>query len=254
MELLGLKIRRGKLAEIAYAGINAVIPVALLLLIHGFDSVYPALALVFLSKWRIFSLRPRFWWINIKANSVDLLVGVSVVGLLYLSMTSLILQLVIVAAYVVWMLYLKHRSGSGAIRLQAGIAQFLALTVLFSLSAVTNDFLIVLGCWIIGYSVARHLTSVYDENSVELLSGLWGLLTAQLGWILYTWTTAYNIGLSVKIPQMSLVMLVLSYAATRLYAAAKKDELTLSLVRLTSIYSIILLAIIIIFSSWDVVI
>ncbi|MGD8374127.1 MAG: hypothetical protein PVI21_04740 [Candidatus Woesebacteria bacterium] len=254
MELLGLRVRKGKLGEIAYAGINALIPVVLLLLIHGFDSIYPALALVFLSKWRILSLRPRFWWINIKANSVDLLVGMSVVGLLYLSMTSLILQLVIVLLYGFWMLYLKHRSGISSIHWQAGIAQFFALTVLFSLSTTVNDFLIVLGCWVIGYSVARHVTSAYDENSVELLSGLWGLLTAQFGWILYYWTTAYDLSLPIMIPQIALVMLVLSYAATRLYSAAKKDQLSVALVRLTSIYSILLMLVILLFSHWSVVI
>lgn len=254
MELLGLRVRKGKLGEIAYAGINALIPIVLLLLIHGFDSAYPALALVFLSKWRIFSLRPRFWWINIKANSVDLLVGVSVVGLLYLSMTSLILQSVIVLVYGYWMLYLKHRSGVNAIHWQAGVAQFLALTVLFSLSTVANDFLIVLGCWVVGYSVARHVTSTYDENSVELLSGLWGLITAQFGWILYFWTTAYDLSLPIMIPQIALVMLVLSYAAVRIYDAAKKDQLTTSFVRLTSIYSALLLVIILLFSRWSVAI
>jgi hypothetical protein len=254
MELIRSRIRRSKLGEIAYAGINALLPIALLLMIHGFDSPYPALLLVLLSKWRIFALRPRFWWINLKANAVDLLVGISVVGLLYISMTSLLLQLIVAFGYGVWLLYLKHRSDASAIRLQAGIAQFLALTVLFSLSTVVIEPLVIAGCWVIGYSVARHLTSVYDEGYIELLSCLWGLFVAQIGWLLFHWTIAYDIGLPVKIPQIALILLVISFSVTRLYVAAKDGRLGTSLIRLTTIYSVVLLAIILLFSRWDVTI
>jgi hypothetical protein len=43
------------------------------------DFVKVALALVVLSKWRMFAVRPRFWAANIRANGVDLMVGLSIV-------------------------------------------------------------------------------------------------------------------------------------------------------------------------------
>ena len=41
------------------------------------------LILVIASKWRIFAVRSRYLWLNIKSNLVDLIVGISVVLLAY---------------------------------------------------------------------------------------------------------------------------------------------------------------------------
>lgn len=254
MEFLRSKIRRSKVGELAYIGINVLLPIVLLLLVRNFDSIYPALALVLLSKWRILALRPRFWWTNIKANAVDLLVGVSVVGLLYLSMTSLPLQIAITLAYGGWLLYLKPRSDNRSIMLQAGVAQFLALTTLFSLSTVVDELVIIAGCWVIGYSVARHMLSNFEEDSTDLLSCVWGLLTAQLGWLLFHWTIAYDLSLPIKIPQIALIMLVLSFGVARLYSAAKHNRLSETAVRANAIFAAVLLIIILVFSRWNVTI
>lgn len=255
MEFLRSRIRRSKVGDLAYIVINALLPIVLLLLVYNFNSIYPALALVLLSKWRILSLRPRFWWVNIKANAVDIMVGVSIVGLMYLSGNdSLPMQVFLAIAYGAWLLYLKPRSDSSSIMLQAGVAQFLALTLLFSLSIIVNEFLIILGCWVVGYSAARHIVSTFEEDSIDLLSSIWGLIIAQLGWLLFHWTIVYDIGLPVQIPQISLITLVLGFAAVRLYAAGKTERLTESLVRTTSIFAGILLLVIVVFSRWDVTI
>lgn len=257
MELLRSRIRRTKLGEIAYLGINALLPLAVLLLIRSFDSLYPALVLVLLSKWRILALRPRFWWMSLKANAVDLLFGVSIVGLLAIlqsSQASLLLEFAVAVVYGGWLLYLKPRSSQSAILLQAGIAQFVALTTLFNISTLVNDFVIIAGCWVIGYSVARHVLSNYEEEATELFSTIWGLFLAQLGWLLYHWTTIYDIGLPIKLPQISLLVLVIGFTAVRIYTSARASRLTEMMLRLTTIFSIILVLIIIIFSRWDVTI
>jgi hypothetical protein len=254
MELLRSRIRRSKLGELAYVAINALLPIVLLLLVHNFDSIYPALALVLLSKWRILALRPRFWWINIKANAVDLMVGISVVGLLYLSMASLPVQIVIMIGYGAWLLWLKPRSSLHAILLQAGTAQFLGITVLFSISTILFEPLVVLGCWIIGYATARHVVTSFEEDSVDFISCLWGLVVAQLGWLLYQWTIVYDVGLPVKIPQISLMLLVISFVVMRVYRAVKQRRLADASVRMNVIFAMVLLAIILIFARWDITI
>lgn len=254
MDLLKTGIRRTKVGEIAYIAINAVLPFALLLLVLNFSSAYPALALVLLSKWRVFALRPRFWWVNIRANLVDFLVGASYVGLLYLSAGNGFtpIMLVVALAYGVWLLYLKPRSDHASIMVQAGVAQFVALTVLFSLSAVINEFLIILGCFGIGYIAARHVVSNYEEDRAEFLSYAWGLVISQLGWLLYRWTVTYDLRLPFDIPQISLVVLVVSMVAARLYSAAKAHRLSTSLVRSTTIFGAALITFILIFARWDV--
>ncbi len=254
MDLLKTGIRRSKVGEIAYIVINAALPIVLLLIVLNFGSAYPALALVLLSKWRVFALRPRFWWINIKANLVDFLVGVSYVGLLYLSLGSLPVMILLALGYGAWLLYIKPRSDPSSILLQASIAQFVSLVVLFSLSVVINEFFIVLGCWVIGYVAARHMVINFEEEYVEFISAAWGLVISQLGWLLYRWTVTYDLQLPFKIPQIALLTLVISFAAARLYVASKSGRLTSSLVRSTAIFSTVLITFILVFARWDVTI
>lgn len=252
MELLKTGIRRTKFGELAYIAINAALPIALLLLVMNFSSAYPALALVLLSKWRVFALRPRFWWVNIKANFVDFMVGVSYVGLLYLSIGSPLIMWLLAIGYGVWLLYIKPRSDHASIMVQAGVAQFVALTVLFNLSAVINDFFVILGCFGIGYITARHVVTSFEEDRSEFISYAWGLVLSQLGWLLFQWTVTYDLQLPFKIPQIALLMLVISMAAGHMYSAAKDRHLSKSLVRSTTILSAVLIAFILIFARWDV--
>lgn len=252
MELLKTGIRRTKVGELAYIGINAALPLVLLLLVLDFGSAWPALTLIALSKWRVFALRPRFWWINIKANFVDFLVGVSYVGLLYFSNSNLPIMLLLAVGYGVWLLYVKPKSDHSSVMLQAGIAQFLALTVLFNLSVVVNEFFIIMGCFVIGYIAARHVVGSYEEDRGEFIAYTWGLVLSQLGWLLYRWTITYDVRLPFMIPQIALLTLVIGMAAAKLYAAAKAHRLTMSLVRSTAIYSAVLIAFILIFARWDV--
>lgn len=254
MELLKTGIRRSRVGELAYIAINAALPVVLLLLVTSFGTAWPALALVLLSKWRVFALRPRFWWINIKANFVDFLVGVSYVGLLYLSSGQMFIMLGLAVAYGVWLLYLKPRSDHESVMIQAGVAQFAALTVLFSLSTIVNEFFIILGCFAIGYIIARHVVINYEEDHAEFVGYAWGLVISQLGWLLYRWTVTYDLQLPFKIPQMALLTLVVSMAAARMYAAAKSHRLSVGFVRSTMVLSAVLIAFILIFARWDVTI
>lgn len=254
MELLKTGIRRTKVGELAYIGINAALPLVLLLLVLDFGSAWPALALVLLSKWRVFALRPRFWWINIKANFVDFLVGVSYVGMLYFSNDNLPVMLLLAVGYGVWLLYVKPKSDHSSVMLQAGIAQFVALIVLFNLSVVVNEFFIILGCFGIGYIVARHVVGNYEEDRGEFIAYVWGLVLSQLGWLLYRWTITYDVRLPFKIPQIALLALVISMAAAKLYAASKAHRLNMVMVRSTAIFSAVLIAFILIFARWDVTI
>lgn len=250
MELLRAKATRTRVSEVIYIGLNALLPVAVLALVRLFDPPYLAVVLVLLSKWRIFALRPRFWWANIKANLVDVLVGLSAVGLLFLASDAFWLQIVIAVLYGVWLLVLKPKSGAHAVMLQAGIAQFVSLTVLFHFYRLPEA-VVLIGCWLIGYMCARHVISNYEESYVELLPGLWGLFVTQLGWLCYRWTNIYNVGLPILLPQIALIMLVIGFCAARMYHASKHKTMTNQMLRGTIIFGAALLAIILLFSPWD---
>lgn len=251
MEFLRSKASRNKASEALYFILNALLPFVILLLVRGFDPPYLAVVVVLLSKWRIIALRPRFWWANIKVNLVDVIVGVGVVGLLYLASHNLTLQVIITLLYVIWQLTIKRMSTHHGIMLQAGISQFIGFVVLFSFSTTISELFVILGCWAVSYVAARHLISNYEERYVELFSSLWGLLGAQLGWIMFYWTSAYSVGISILIPQIALIMMVLGFSLAQLYHMQKHDRLKSTAVRGTILFTVSLIAIILLFTPWD---
>ncbi len=65
-------------AHFFYLGLLVLLPLIVFVLVRlGF--VQLAIIVVILSKWRMFAVRPRFWAANVRANSVDLLVGIPIV-------------------------------------------------------------------------------------------------------------------------------------------------------------------------------
>lgn len=251
IDLLRTKATHSRLSELVYIGFNAMLPIAVLLLAR-LDPPYLAILLVVLSKWRIFALRPRFWWTNIKANMADLVVGISTVGLLYLASASLPLQIVLAIAYAVWLLGIKPRSGVKGTTLQAGIAQCAGLVTLFHFSVLLPEIVVLLGCWLIGYVAARHFISNYEEPYIEVLAAAWGLFVAELGWLMYRWTTVYNLGIPIRIPQIALIMLVIGFCAARMYHIRQHGRMTPAVLRGTVFFGLGLLLVIIFFSSWDI--
>ena len=251
IDLLRAKATRTRVSNAVYTVINLLLPVAVLLLVR-LDPPYLAFALVILSKWRILALRPRFWWVNIKANLADLMVGISAVALIYLAQSSFTLQIALAVLYGVWLLVLKPRSTNHGVLLQAGVAQVVSLIALFNFSVLLPEFFVLMACWLIGYVAARHVVTNYEEQYVELLSAIWGLFLVELAWVMFRWTNVYNLGLPIKIPQIALIMLVIGFCAARMYDFSKAKRLTPSMLRGTVLFGAVLIAVILFFSSWDV--
>lgn len=251
IDFLRARATRNRVSEAVYTGLNILLPIAILFLVR-LDPPYLAFALVILSKWRIFALRPRFWWTNIKANLADIMVGISAVALIYLASTQFSLQVILAILYGVWLLVIKPRSSTRGILLQAGITQFICLVTIFHYSVVLPEVIVLLASWLTGYVSARHVVSNYEEPYVELLSSIWGLVTVEMAWVLYHWTNTYNLGLPIKIPQIALIMLVVGFSVARMYDYGKHQRLTKAVVRNSVLFSLALLAIIIVFSPWDV--
>ena len=227
MELIRTASRkRSLLSETIYIILNLSLAIIVLLLVLGFTES-PILAYIFilLSKWRIFAVRPRFWFANIQTNLLDTLVGLSVVTLLWQATGALPLQITLTILFALWLIVIKPLSGRVAMVFQAGLAQFVAIIALFTVSYAWPSFLVVLIMWLIGYTAARHVLSAYDEEDMNLLSLLWGLVVAQLGWLGDHWAIAYALpftkmlfpGAVVQIPQIAIIITALSWFAERSY-------------------------------------
>jgi len=225
MDLNKNLLRRVRLGEVLHFISAFVFVVIELLLIFTFQLVALAFVLVLLSKWRVFAVRPRYWFANIKANLVDTIFLLGVIALMVQPGADLTSQILWSALFIVWQLVIKSRTSQIMMVTQAGIMQFIAFTALFHYSAQisSNQFfllVILLGAWLIGYSAARHmLTSYESEEKTDFFSLLWGLAVAQLAWILGHWTVQYSYqgGNGVEIPQIAVLLIVCSFVGFRAY-------------------------------------
>ena len=227
MELLKLVRRRSFLSELVYAVLNIGLAIALLLIIRYTESIPLAIALVVLSKWRVFAVRPRFWWANLRSNIVDFIVSISVVLHMYAlngaaieEPRKLILLGIMAVLYIGWLLYIKPRSKRSFVALQAGIAIFLGASALFTVSYNWPVSLVVIAMWVIGYSAARHILSSYDDETHGLFLGIaWGLVLAEIAWVAYHWAIAYSLPFvsSIQIPQAAIIVALVSFLAYKAY-------------------------------------
>ncbi|HET8883994.1 MAG TPA: hypothetical protein VFM68_00810 [Candidatus Saccharimonadales bacterium] len=219
MEFLKSSKRRSLFSELVYIGLNIAFAVAILVIVLAIESPLLAFALVLLSKWRILAVRPRYWFANIQANLVDLIVSVSIIILLYSASGALAAQILLTGLYIAWLLYVKPQSKRIFVAVQAGAATFLGVMALMMLSYDFIASLVVIIMWLIGYSAARHVLSSYEEAHRSFYSLTWGLVMAELGWLSYHWTFAYalpGVG-DIQLPQVALIALAMSFLAERVY-------------------------------------
>ena len=228
MQLLKLVRRRSFLSEVIYTVLNVGFALAIVAAIFYTDSVGLSLAIVLVSKFRILAVRSRYWYANFLSNLVDIIVSISFVLIMYTvvqstaiysAQTTLLLVLGTIL-YITWLLAIKPRSKRSFMVAQAGIAILLGTWALFMISFNWPVSLVVLGMWLIGYSATRHVLSSYDEETHSLLLSLmWGLTLAEIGWVAYHWTVGYNLPLvsGLLIPQVAIITPLVSFLAYKCY-------------------------------------
>lgn len=255
MDLIKAIRRRSVVSEAIYITLNVALAVTLLLLVQRFESPYLAIAILLLSKWRVFAVRPRFWFAHLQSNLVDIVVGASYVMLLFLAGGSSVAQLVLTALFIAWLLVLKPRSKRQDMVWQAGVAQFAGTMALASFSYLLPSSVFVLGMWLITYAAARHTLSAYDEDQVTLLSIAYAFLIAELAWFYYHWMVAYRLTAEIAVPQLAIAVFLLSFTAMRLYDQYHQDgRIKFKDVRLPLLFMVAVLAILFArFTSWNIV-
>ena len=221
MDLLKSHKRRSRLSESAYVALNVGLAATLLIVVLAVQSPWLAFAIVILSKWRTLAVRPRFWYANIVANMVDIIVGISAVILLYGASGSLWLQAVLAALYAGWLLFIKPRSKRKFVAIQAGTALFVGVTALSMVSYSWDALFFVAAMWVITFSAARHVLGSYDEPMTMIYSLITGFIGAELAWIGFHWLMAYPIpGFgTIQFSQLALFVTLYCLVAERAYAS-----------------------------------
>jgi hypothetical protein len=233
MEFLKLVRKRSFLSEAIYTVLNIALAIAVVVVIRYTGSVGFAIGLVVLSKWRVFAVRPRFWWANLRSNLVDFIVSISFVLHMYIVNSAAIVESrqllllgILTLLYIGWLLFVKPRSKRTYIALQAGVAVLMGTSALYAISFNWPVSIVVLGMWLIGYTAARHILSSYDDETHGLfLSLAWGVVLAQVGWVAYHWTIAYSLPFTTNlhIPQVAIIVTLMSFLAFKSYDSFHKN-------------------------------
>ena len=220
-----------------------VVPVLLYAFVKwGFAAL--ALLVILLSKWRIFAVRPRHWWPNIRSNAVDIIVGVSALSFVLHSDSDRI-KLVWVILYGIWLVALKPKSTSFTISLQAFIGQTVGLVALFIGWGDKPLIVLMISAAAICYTSARHYFTSFDEPHAPLFSHAWGYFGAALTWVLGHWLLFYGV-----VAQPVLLFTVLGFGLAALYYLQQKDRLSLLLRRQLVFIMIAIIVVILVFSEW----
>ena len=250
VEFLKTARRKSLLSEVMYYVLNIGLAVTLLVLSQTIQSPMLAISLVLLSKWRVFAVRPRYWWTNIQANAVDVIVGVSIIALMYLPGMSFLAQAILAAQYAIWLVVLKPLSKRRYMLLQAAAALVFGVTALFAVSYEWPVVVVVAGMFVIGYSSARHFLYSYEEEQIVLLSAVWGLICAEIGWLAYYWAFSYGLPgtTAIKIPQVTIIVALSSFLAERVYRSwAKHGRVVVGDVVLPAVFVSILIGVVLLF-------
>jgi hypothetical protein len=229
MEFLKTVRRRSFLSEVIYVGLNIALAVAVVTLIWVTESPWAAVGLVLLSKWRVFAVRPRYWFVNVQSNLVDFIVSVSFVIFLYTTYSSIVasgprlfIMAVLTLIYIGWLLFLKPRSKRSYMVAQGATALFVGVTALYLLAYALPTTVVVMLMWLIGYTTARHILSSYSEEThILFMSQLWAITLAEIGWLAYHWTVGYSLfGVSGMVfPRVALTVACIGFITWKCYDA-----------------------------------
>lgn len=223
--------------------LTVVLPMLVYVLVR-LSLVQFALAIVILSKWRIFSVRPRYWPALIRTNAVDLIVGISTI-IFMTSTNSALMQLIWAVAYAMWLVLIKPSSSTFGVSAQSFVAFLYGLVAAYMEWGAASSVVLLLLTWVVCYSVARHYLSSFDEPHAPFLANIWALFGASLAWLLSHWLLYYTV-----FSQVTLLLVVIGFGLATLYYLETNDRLSVLLRRQIIFIMSAVIIIALVFSDW----
>lgn len=223
----------GAVSGIIYIVMNIAVAVSAVLVTAVTGTWVFGLLIALVSKWRVFSMSPRHWWANIKANLVDFTVRISFVMLAYMvtyfvGIDVQVEHLVITALFVIWLLFVKPRTSAIATEVQALISVFLgtmaavwgAILMLDAGVSFEICMMVVVGAgFLVGYGGLRHIVAQSEDYAFSLPTLAWGIVSAEVMWLMFHKAILYYVG-GLVVPQAAVIMTLVSFAFYRLYRSA----------------------------------
>ncbi len=237
------------LAHVFHIILTLLLPILVYVLV-AMHFALAAVVLILLSKWRMFAVKPRHWPANIRANAIDIIVGLSLVVFMMNAAQSgsQLFQLLWAATYAVWLLFIKPGSQVLSVSAQAMIGQFLGMTALFLRFGGVTSAVLVVATWGICYLAARHFLASFDEPLTRFFSYLWGYFGATVVWILSHYLLSRG-----AFFQPVLLINVIGFGLATLYYLQETDRLSKFFQRQITfiVMSIVVILVILPFILWD---
>ena len=189
--------------------------------------------LVLVSKWRMFAVRPRYWWPNLKANLVDLSVGISFVLLAQIGLASnstglsgmLLVHWLLAIGYTVWLIWVKPRSSKVFTEVQALVALFLGTSAISLILASYDAVWVSLFTFILASACARHVMNQRDDTNFTLSTLVVGLLATEFMWLAHSWFIIYYYSdTGIYIPQAAIILTLAGFALSRVYDSVLRHD------------------------------
>lgn len=239
-----IKPARG-FAGVFHNGLLVLLPAVLFVLARlGNQFIAISFALILLSKWRMFAVRPRFWPAIIRANAVDLTVGVAAV--IFMAHADVAgVQFLWAVLYAAWLIFLKPRSDMLSVSAQAFVGQLAGLMALFTAWPGGSIFGLVLASALICCVSARHFFDSFEEPYSKMLSYLWGYFAGALVWVLSHWLLFYGF-----VAQPTLLLTTVGYGLAALYYFDHNGKLSVLLRRQFVFVMLAIIIVIIMLSDW----
>lgn len=236
----------GKYAAFLHIVLTAILPALLYVLVRlREDFVSVAIVLLLLSKWRMFAVKMRHWPANIRANAVDIFVGISMV--VFMNSTEIqSIQLVWVASYTAWLLFIKPLSTEIWVGIQALIAQTAALSAIFLVWNEASETWLTVAVWGVTYLCARHFLAAFDEAMARASAYTWAFFCGSLAWLTAHWLLFYGV-----IAQPTIIITVIGYGMASLYYMHHTDRMKKGIRRQFVFLMVAIVLFILVFSDWS---
>jgi len=227
-----------------YFVFNAALPLLVFLLVRT-SFVQLALSLILLSKWRMLAVRPRFWAANIRANAIDIIVGVSMLAFMVGATGNEVLQFAWAVLYGGWLIAIKPRSETFWVSVQALLGFAAGLTALFLTWDHAPLVVLVGSVGSLCFFAAHHFFYSFDEPYTRLLSYFWAYFGAALTWILGHWLLFYG-----PVAQPTLLLVSFGVGLGTLYYLDHFDRLNHNVRRQVVFIMVAVFLVVLTFSDW----
>ena len=240
---------RNIMSTMVHVFLNLLLGIGSVLITVLSGSPLLGLILVIASKWRVFAVRARYLWTNIKANLVDLIVGISVVLLTYYAGPAFLpVDFLLMAFYCLWLIVIKPLSSEVATLAQSLIAVFFGISAATIMTANLDPIVLILLAFLIGYAASRHILIQSNDKDFTLTTLVCGLVFAEIAWLCYSWSIIYTFGdTGIRIPQLAIILTIFAfvYNYTRGAMIKYQDDFRFKHIVGPVIFGVVLIAVIV---------